>query len=145
MIYVLVYETVNMLSLAKDSPELSEGRKKKIIPERRMTRAFGQVTDARSRAWGLGVKQSLWMSGRKCSPPLNPFWHGSTSLLRYLAVWRRGKLLFLGWWLRNDPWFIKANSEVSQNCSVCYWQIWRVSQRRQEEYLWNTPPINKPT
>lgn len=43
----------------------------------------------------------------------------------YWAVWRQCKRLFLGWWLRNDPWLIKANSEVSQNCSVCYWQIWK--------------------
>lgn len=28
------------------------------------------------------------------------------------------------WWLRNYPWFIKANNEASLNCPVCHCLIW---------------------
>lgn len=43
MIYVSVYETVNMLSLARDSPELSADGRKNIISGRRMAPAFGRA------------------------------------------------------------------------------------------------------
>lgn len=92
MIYVSAYDTVNILSLAKENPELSVDWKKKIISERWMARTFGPWLMC-----GPGPEAQVSSKAYECKeqsipPPHHHFflaWCTATPRLRHFSgIWQ---------------------------------------------------------